>query len=150
MMGTSLLTPKQFYVRISPRIAVGVSLTSVSNERHFTLDAQTVLRQYLRSHCTRMSKICHIAQPAHALHAVKFRLKLVSNKGHFTHEAERVFRTYHTRHCSWVTKICHIALLAHALRVEQVRLKSVSNEGDFALEAETFSTVSPLALNWGD
>jgi hypothetical protein len=74
--------------------------------------------------------------PAHALLAVKVRLKSVGNERHFTPDAETVFPPYLPSKCSGVTKICHTALPAHALQSVQVRLKSVSNEGYFTLEAE--------------
>jgi hypothetical protein len=64
---------------------------SVSNEGHFTLEAERVL-SYLPLHCSRVTEICDVALPAHALQAVHVRLKSVYNEGHFTLVAETVFR----------------------------------------------------------
>jgi hypothetical protein len=62
--------------------AVHVRLISVSNEGHFTLEAETVFRPYLPSHWSGVTKICHMALPAHALLTVQVRLMSVSNEGH--------------------------------------------------------------------
>jgi hypothetical protein len=72
--------------------AVQVTLKSVSNEGHFTLEAEIVFHTYLPSHCSEVTKIRHVALPVHALRAVQVRLKSVRNEGHFTLEAETVFR----------------------------------------------------------
>jgi hypothetical protein len=84
-----------------------------------------------------VTEICHMALPAHALLAVKVRLKSVRNKRYFTHEAKTVFPTNVSSHRSGVTEIFHMALGTHALRAVQGRLKSVSNEGQFSFEGET-------------
>jgi hypothetical protein len=39
---------------------------SVSNEGHFTLEAETVFSPYLPSHCSGVTEICHMAIPAQA------------------------------------------------------------------------------------
>jgi hypothetical protein len=61
MKSTSLLRPKQIFVRISPRIAVG-------------------RMKYATWHPLRMR-----------YKAVQVTLKTVSNEGHFTHAAETTF-----------------------------------------------------------
>jgi hypothetical protein len=71
---------------------VQVSLKSVSNEGHFTVEAETVFRPYLLSNCSGVNEICNMALPAHVLRAVQVRLKSVSNERHFTLEAEKLFR----------------------------------------------------------
>jgi hypothetical protein len=97
-----------------------------------------------------VTEICHVELPAHALLAVKVRLKSVSNKGHFTLGTERVFRSHLSSHCSGVSEICYMAPPGHSLRVMQVRLTSVSNEGHFTVLAdEFFSVVSPIAFQKG-
>jgi hypothetical protein len=67
---------------------VQVRLKSVSNEGHFTLEAETLLRSYLPLHCRGVTEIYHMALPAHALRAVQVTLKSVGNEGQFTLEAE--------------------------------------------------------------
>jgi hypothetical protein len=78
-----------------------------------------------------------MALTAHALQAVKFRMKSVNNERHITSEAEIVLLLYLPSKCSGVTEICHVALHTHALRAVKVKLKSFSNEGHFPFEAET-------------
>jgi hypothetical protein len=53
---------------------VQVRTKSLSNEGHFTLEAETVSRSYIPSHCSGGTEICHMALPAHALRAVKVKL----------------------------------------------------------------------------
>jgi hypothetical protein len=65
---------------------VEVMLKSISNEGQFTLEAETVCRPYLASHCSGVNEIRHIALPAHALRAVQVELKSISNEVHFTLE----------------------------------------------------------------
>jgi hypothetical protein len=62
--------------------AVQVTMKSVSNEGHFTLQSEGG----------------HVTLPTHTLHVVQVRLKSVSNEGHFTLEAETVFRPYLPSH----------------------------------------------------
>jgi hypothetical protein len=113
-------------------------LKSVSNEGHFTFEAERVSRRYLPKHWNRMTEIRQIALPANALRAMQGRMKSVSNEGHFPIEDEISFRLYLPSHCSQVTEICHMAL---RMRYEQCKLglKSVCNEGHLTLEAETVS-----------
>jgi hypothetical protein len=68
-------------------------LKADSNEGHFTLEAETALCPYLRSHFGEETKISLIALRAHALQAVQVGLNSVSNEGHFTLDAETIFRT---------------------------------------------------------
>jgi hypothetical protein len=117
--------------------AVQVRLKSVSNEGHFTFEAETVIRPYHPSHCCGVTEIYHMTLPAHALCAVQDMLKSVSDEGHFTLEAETVFRPYLLSHFGGVPQKCDMALPAHALHAMQDRLKTVSNEGHFTLEAQT-------------
>jgi hypothetical protein len=49
-----------------------------------------------------------------------------------------------------VTQIRHTAPTEHAQQAVRVRLKSVNNESHFHSEAQNLSSVSPLALQWGD
>jgi hypothetical protein len=67
--------------------AVEVMVKAVSNEGHFMLEAETVFRPYLTSHCSGESEICHMVLLAHALRAEQITLKSVSNEGHFTLDA---------------------------------------------------------------
>jgi hypothetical protein len=50
---------------------LSVRLASVSNDWHFTLEAETVFRPYFPSHCSGVTEMCHMALPAHALQAVQ-------------------------------------------------------------------------------
>jgi hypothetical protein len=100
MKGTSALRPKQFFVRISPRIAGGGAV---------------------------VTEMCNMAIAAHALSAVQVTTKLATNDGQFTHEAETGFRPCLPSHCSGVCEICHMALPGQALAAVEVRLKLVSN-----------------------
>jgi hypothetical protein len=84
--------------------AVEITLKSVNNEVHFTLEDEN-FKSVSPSQCGEVTEICHTALPAHALRAVKVRLKSVSNEGHFTLEAETIFRSYLPSHCSGVTEI---------------------------------------------
>jgi hypothetical protein len=79
-------------------LAVQDGLKSISNERDITLEAETVFRPYLPSHCSGVVEIGHMALSEHALPAVEVRLKSVSNEGHFTLEADTLFRPYFQRH----------------------------------------------------
>jgi hypothetical protein len=54
--------------------AVQVTLKSLGNERHFTLEARIFYRAYLPSHCSGVTEICLMALSAHALQAVQVRL----------------------------------------------------------------------------
>jgi hypothetical protein len=84
--------------------AVEITLKSVNNEVHFTLEDEN-FNPYLPSQCGGVTEICNTALPAHALSAVQVRLKSVSNEGHFTLEAETIFRPYLPSHCSGVNEI---------------------------------------------
>jgi hypothetical protein len=42
-----------------------------------------------------------------------------------------------------------MVFIAHGLETLQVRLMSVSNKEHISLEVDSFSSVSPLALQWG-
>jgi hypothetical protein len=120
---------------------VKVRLKWVSNEGHFTLEAERVFCPYHLSHRSGVTEICDMALPAHALQAVQVRLKSVTNEGHFNLEAKTAFPPYLHSHCRVVTEICD-AIPAHALQAVQVRLKSVSNEGHFSSQ-EFFVRISP-------
>jgi hypothetical protein len=71
---------------------VQVKLKSVSNEGHFTLDAETVFLPYLPSLCSGVTEICDMALYTHALLAVQITVKSDSNEVNFTVEAEEIFR----------------------------------------------------------
>jgi hypothetical protein len=64
--------------------AVQIRLKLVSNEGHFTPEAETVYRPYHPSHCNGVTEIGFVVLPAHALRAGAVRLKTDSNEGHFT------------------------------------------------------------------
>jgi hypothetical protein len=59
---------------------VPVRVKSVSNEGHFTFEAETVFRLHLPSHCSEVTKIGHMVLPELPLRAVKVRLKSVDKK----------------------------------------------------------------------
>jgi hypothetical protein len=46
----------------------------VSNEGHFTLEAETVFYLHLLSHCSVVPEICHMGLHAHALQAMEVKL----------------------------------------------------------------------------
>jgi hypothetical protein len=75
-----------------------VRLQSVSNEGHFTVEAETVFHPYLASPSSKVSESSHVILPAQALQAVQVTLKSVSNEGHFTIAAETVCRYYLALH----------------------------------------------------
>jgi hypothetical protein len=50
--------------------ALQVRLKSVSNEGHFTFEAETVFRPYLAYDCSGVTEKYHIVLPAHALQGV--------------------------------------------------------------------------------
>jgi hypothetical protein len=68
-----------------------VWLKSGYNEGHFTLQAETVFRPYLPSHCSGVGQIYHMAHTAHVLRAVYISLNWESNMTHFTLEAKEFF-----------------------------------------------------------
>jgi hypothetical protein len=70
---------------------VQVWLKSVSNEGHFTREAETV-RPYFVSHCTGVTETSQMALTAHNLQVEHVLLKSVSNDGHFTREPETALR----------------------------------------------------------
>jgi hypothetical protein len=127
--------------------AVQVRLKSVSNEGHFTLEAETNFRPYLPSHCSGVTDICHLGISAHALRAVSVRLKSVSNEGHFTLQATAVSRPYVASYSTAVNQETPVAL---ALQRGQFRSNSTSKEWHFTLEAESFFSVFGLVLQRGD
>jgi hypothetical protein len=77
---------------------------SVSNEGNFTFETETFFRPCLRSQCSVVTEICHMALPAHALQSLQVRMKWVSYEGHFTLVAETVSRPYLPSHCSGLLK----------------------------------------------
>jgi hypothetical protein len=93
---------------------------TVSNEDHFTPEAEMVFGPYLASHCRGVNENSQREFSAHSLQAGRFWSKLVSNKVHLTLEADKVFRTYLASHCSGVTKISHVALHSHVLQAGHV------------------------------
>jgi hypothetical protein len=66
-------------------------LKCVSNERHFTIEAEINFRRSLPSHFCRVTEICLLEIPARVLRAGKVRLKAVSNEGSFTTQVEKDF-----------------------------------------------------------
>jgi hypothetical protein len=124
--------------------AMQIRLNSVSNEGRFTLQAETIFRPILSTHCTAVTEIRHMSPNVNQLQAVHFRLKSVCNEGHFTLETQVVSCPYLPSHSCGLTEIYHVAIRhmpvpAHALQAVHDRLKQVSNEGHFTLEAEGFS-----------
>jgi hypothetical protein len=51
---------------------------------YFTIQAETVFRPYLASHCSGVSGIWDMALRTNALRAVQVRMKLVSHEGYFS------------------------------------------------------------------
>jgi hypothetical protein len=113
-----------------------VRLNSISIERRFNLEAETVFRPYLHSHYTGVTEICFMALLAHSLLAVEVRLKSGSNESLLTLETETVYRPYLLSHCRGVTEILNMVHSAHALETMQIRFKCVSDDRKFSLEAE--------------
>jgi hypothetical protein len=96
-----------------------VRLKSVSNQGHFTHEAERVFRLYLPSHWSGVTEIRHMVFPAHVLLAVQVRLKSVSNEGHITLQAGRIFLPYLPLACSGVTKNA----TWHSLRIRYAQCK---------------------------
>jgi hypothetical protein len=88
--------------------------------------------------------------PPHALHALKVRLKSVSNKGHFAHEDERVF----IRICPRIAVVWLKYATSHSLHMRYKHCKLCWSrsvmKGTLLFRPKIFSSVSPLALHWGD
>jgi hypothetical protein len=70
-------------------VRVHIWWNSVTNERHFTLEAETVFRPYVASHCRGVTETSHVALPSHTPQTVHVLSKSIFNEGHFTLEAER-------------------------------------------------------------
>jgi hypothetical protein len=83
---------------------VKVSLKSVRNEGHFTLEVGRVSRPYLPYDCSGVTQYYNTVLPAHALQTVQVRLKSVSIEGLLTLEGEKVFRPYLSYDCSAFTQ----------------------------------------------
>jgi hypothetical protein len=84
---------------------VQVWLKLDSNEGNFTLGTEAVIRPYLTSHFSRVTKTSHVALPQHAVQAWQVRLKSESNGRSFTLETETVFRLYLASHSSGVSEM---------------------------------------------
>jgi hypothetical protein len=83
---------------------------SVSNEGHFTLEAETDNRPYLASHSSEVSETVQVELPALALQAVQDSSKSISNKGHFTLLEEKIFCPCLAWLCSRVIETSNVAL----------------------------------------
>jgi hypothetical protein len=70
--------------------AVQVRVKTVSNEGHFTIEAETVFRSYVPSHSSEVTEVSNKALPTCALRAMQVRLRSISNEGRFTIEAETI------------------------------------------------------------
>jgi hypothetical protein len=116
----------------------------VTNERHFTVEAEKVF--------VYISPLIAVGWLKYAtMHSLRMRhtqckLGCVGQLWRELYSWDRnSFSSHIPSNCCGVTEIWHVALPAHALQAEQVRLKSVINEGHFTLEAETvFRPYLPL------
>jgi hypothetical protein len=165
---TLLLWPKQFFVPIAITIASGplkrhtwnpahalqhsqVWWKSVSNDGHFTLVAERVLRPCVDYLSIWANQTSYMRFPAHVLQSAQVWWKSVSNEGHFTVLVQTVFRTYCGYHCMAVTHTPYIPISAHVLQPAQVCSKLLSNEGHLTLVAErVFLSLWRLPLHWSD
>jgi hypothetical protein len=80
------------YVAISTHVPQPVEVWSKSgdNERHFTLETETVFRPYVASHCSGVTETLHVTLPSHTPQPMPVWSKPVGNKEYFTLEAEKV------------------------------------------------------------
>jgi hypothetical protein len=85
--------------------AVQFRLKSVSNEGHFTLEAESVSHPYLPPPYSGRTEVSYMAHKAKALTAVQVTLRPVSKKRHFTMQHGRVTRPYVHPYFSGVTEI---------------------------------------------
>jgi hypothetical protein len=122
----------------------------VSNERHFTLEGETLPRPYLASYCSGVTQTLHRALHPHAPQSVQVWSKSSNNEGYFTLEGETVFRPCLASHCSGVTQTQYMALSLPAEQPLQGWAKSVKNEGHITYENESFTSLYCLALQRGD
>jgi hypothetical protein len=90
---------------------------SDSKKGHFILEAETVLRTYLSSHCSWETQ-----QPSHASEKQEVWSKSGNDKRYFTLEDEIFSRPYLAWHYSGVTQTSRVALLPHAQKPVQVWL----------------------------
>jgi hypothetical protein len=66
-------------------------MNSISNEGYFTLEAGSVFRPYLASHCKGVTDTAYVALFTQGLQTVQVCSNLVTNDEHFTHVAARAF-----------------------------------------------------------
>jgi hypothetical protein len=120
-----------------------------SNVGHFNLDAETVFRPYLASHCCKVDQTPRFVLPPYATRAVHVWSKSGNKKGHFALEAEKVFRPYLATHGSGVTLTSNLEHPPHAPPPVEVWSKSICSERHFTIAAETLSSPSRLLLQRG-
>jgi hypothetical protein len=151
--GTLLLSPKQFSVPVSPRIAAGwlthniwhslytwynrckfgqnrsvAKGTLLLKPKQFPMPISTRIKAGILKH--------HTSQPM-LLATIVPSLVEIGQKRRALYSWERKFFVRLATHCSGVTHTSHLALPTHALQSMLVWSKSVSNEGHFTLVAET-------------
>jgi hypothetical protein len=63
----------------------------VSNEGHFSLEAERLFRLYFTSYFSGVTETSHLALRTHSIPAVEVCSKSVGNEGHFTGEGDRSF-----------------------------------------------------------
>jgi hypothetical protein len=81
-----------------------------SNKRHFTLQADSVSRLYLASHCSGLFGAAYPALSAGAVQAVDVFSKSFSKERNFILEANSAYLLYLASHSSVVTGTANLAL----------------------------------------
>jgi hypothetical protein len=125
--GVVLLRPEQFFASIlrlipaqslehhlwhSLHAAVRGHVWSkpVSIERHFTLEATTIFRDYLALYSSAVAGISHLAVSKYVPLLTQIWPKSVCIEGHFTLEARTVFRDYLVLHSTAFAGTSNLAL----------------------------------------
>jgi hypothetical protein len=89
---------------------------SVSEEGHFTLQADTFSRSYLASYCKGVAEISDRVLCTDRLQAMYIWSRSASKVGHLTLEAGTVFPPCHSSHCREATESARCALPPRGLQ----------------------------------
>jgi hypothetical protein len=97
-----------------------------------------------------VTEVCNTALIAHALHAMELSLKSLCNEGILTLEDQKIFSSVSRHTLLGVARNMKPVIFAYELRTVQVWLNKVSNEGHFTRGRHSSSSLSSLALQFGD
>jgi hypothetical protein len=111
-----------------PHYVLQVWSKSGSNEGQFTLEAETIFRPYLASHCSGLTLKSEMILPRHAPDPMQDWFISVSKEDHFTLEAKTVFCPYLTSRFPGVNETRHVTILSYAQnRVQVGRNRAATN-----------------------